>query len=187
MATAGPNFVGLAIEDASVGTSFWNFLSRLKAADTSYANCVGDIVATTSSRIKATNLNFSFPTGTTITGIEVNILRATDTAPTVHVNCKDLEVKLLIANTVSGNNKADTSTTYTTTLTNVTYGGPGDLWGLTPTLSDVVNTGFGVAFRSTLFTDNATMATILIDSINVTLYVTLPSLTKTLLLIGVGP
>lgn len=190
MATAGPNFVGSATDDTSVGTIFWSNVSRVKAADVSYATAVGDVVTTTTSRIKATQLNFSFPTGTTVTGVEVNIKRATDTSPTVNVTCKDLEVRLLLAGVVSGNNKADTSTAYTTTLTNITYGGPGDLWGLTPTLADVVNTGFGVSFRTTLFTDNATAAAVLVDSISMTLYVTLPSpstLPKNLLLNGVGP
>ncbi len=82
---------------------------------------------------------------------------------------QDSTVQLLKAGSASGSNKA-VSTGWKPTLTTVTYGGPGDLWGTTWTPTDIDNTGFGIQFvAKNVATATATAA---LDYIGITVYYT---------------
>jgi len=65
-------------------------------------------------------------------------------------------VKLVVGGTVSGNNKAATSTKWPTSDGSVSYGGAADLWGLTLSASDVNGSGFGVVLSATSSGTNGT-------------------------------
>jgi hypothetical protein len=84
-----------------------------------------------------------------------------------------MEVQLIKGGAISGNNKADTVTTYGTSDATITYGGDGDLWGLSLTAADVNASNFGVNFRcqhvALAVTKNAQ-----VDQIRVQVFYTLP-------------
>jgi len=82
---------------------------------------------------------------------------------------QDGTVQLLKAGTAVGNNKA-VSTSWSPTLTTVTYGGPGDLWGTTWNATDIDNTSFGLQFIAKNVASSA--ATAAIDYISITVYYT---------------
>lgn len=56
----------------------------------------------------------------------------------------DETISLMIGGSVVGSNKAITTTTWGASSV-VTYGGSSDLWGLTPTVSEINASDFGVA------------------------------------------
>ena len=57
----------------------------------------------------------------------------------------DYQIKIVKSGTIGTTNKADTVTTWPSTLTYVSYGSSADLWGETWTSSDINNSNFGIA------------------------------------------
>lgn len=90
------------------------------------------------------DFNCVIPVGATIVGIKVTIPRFNAGTGTV----QDNSVRLVIGGVVVGTDEATAIDWSTAGYEVVTYGGPTDLWGLTPTPADI-NTnglsGFGVA------------------------------------------
>jgi len=117
----------------------WYQQSRITAADGLLVMSYGFNIGDYSPYLCTLNYGFAgVPSGATITGIGVTLnRRGTD--------FKDYSVKLIKSGTIQGNDKADTATTYPSTLTDATYGGDGDLWGLTLTDTNVKASNFGVA------------------------------------------
>jgi hypothetical protein len=75
-------------------------------------------------------------------------------------------VSLIIGGSVSGDNKAATSTKWPTTEADASYGGSADKWGLTPSAAQINASNFGVALSVKNF--GATGATASVDCIEVT-------------------
>lgn len=75
---------------------------------------------------------------------------STGTLAGTNNNMYDYSVKLAIAGTISGSNYAVTGVNWATlngeSYGHYHYGGPSDLWGLTPSEADVENSGFGFGF-----------------------------------------
>jgi hypothetical protein len=100
--------------------------------------------------LKVTGFDFSaIPNNATINGIVVEIELSANVSDGGGggERVMDNTIQLLIANTPSGSNKARTSSfrwPLTTSEAYVTYGSSTDLWGLTPTASDIKNSNFGV-------------------------------------------
>ncbi|UOF77207.1 tail tubular protein a tubular protein [Caudoviricetes sp.] len=142
----------------------WQTPSNASTSNDSYTIYGG--ANTNSTTLTATNFNASVPSGATITGIETRIERKSNFAST----WKDLQVQLVKGGSASGTDKADTSTTYTTSDVTVTYGGSSDLWGNTLSQSDVNATNFGIAFRAQNTT--TTNAFCSVDMIQIKVYYT---------------
>jgi hypothetical protein len=97
---------------------------------------------TASDFLDITGFAMAIPAGVTINGITVdsNCYRSGGTTG----NVRDNTVQLIIGGTATGNNKA-TATSWATGTTNIyTFGGAADLWGLTPTVSQLNASNFGV-------------------------------------------
>lgn len=168
MATAGPNYIGTggATNDASVGLRAWTNLANVEGSTQgTHATAVSVSNVADSQRLKGQGFGFAIPAGAAITGITVEVRRYQSAANL----SQDLEVRLLIADALSGSNKA-TTTSYPSPSTNAayaTYGGPADTWGIAGlTGADINNALFGVAFRAT--GGNGTGTTVGVDAIRVT-------------------
>ena len=127
------------------------------------------------------SFNFNIPSTATIVGIELTYLRQVTLASAV-----DQSIKLVIGGAVVGTDHASGAPWSETGYTSITYGGPTDLWGATPTPAQInANgaTGFGVAISGNIsaitgahggaiFVEGTTYGTNLPV---VTVYYTLPS------------
>lgn len=82
--------------------------------------------------------------GKQIDGIEVQVVGQGQTGS--GRNLLDSDVQLIIGGSLTGANKADLTTQWTTTATR-TYGGAADKWSLTPDDSDIASSTFGVGVR----------------------------------------
>lgn len=150
MASSGPNNPGTGADDAGTGGFAWTNPGNILASDNSYATRLFPGNGATTHYLKATNFGFAIPAGATIDGIVLEIERKCVVNSALN-NAKDAIVKLVKGGTVSGNDKADTSTRWPTSDTYATYGASNDLWGLSLTDSDVNSSTFG-AVLSALFT-----------------------------------
>jgi hypothetical protein len=96
-----------------------------------------------SNYLQATNLGFAIPVGATIVGILPSIIRDGEIAGAVFDN----KVQLVKAGVIQAPNKASLSAWANTKVTE-TYGGTEDLWSNTWTVSDINNSGFGIALSA---------------------------------------
>jgi hypothetical protein len=135
--TSGPNG-GSSFTQSADGNDSWTNLSNLSVEDGVSASCDLSSVGDSNTLLIKT---FGFSTSGTINGIQVDIKHQSFGA----VGAKDLSIKLLIAGVASGNNKASGTNWPNGALTYASYGNNLDLWGLSPTSSDINDSGFGVA------------------------------------------
>lgn len=182
MASQGPNSGGTFANDPGSGVT-WSTPSNAASSNNSYALFAGAPNFTqTTVYLKATNYGFSIPSGSTINGIEVIIERKA-AINTLVSYVKDNTVKLYKAGTITGSDKADTSTKWPTSDTDKTYGSSSDLWGDSWTDSDINNSGFGVGIKVTTTGGGGGKdpnVTASIDWIRITVYYTVSSgVTKT--------
>lgn len=157
MSTAGPNAPGTMASDNSVGTATWALPDNAKTSDDTrtYAQALAGTIEY-SYYLKATNFGFAIPTGATIDGISVSFERyGHNTGEQQYV--RDAIIKLVKNDTVSGDNKAATSTRWPNTEGVYTYGGASDLWGNTLTASDVNANNFGAVLQ-VVITNNTKMS-----------------------------
>lgn len=170
MATAGPNYAGTGANDAAVGVTAWSTPGNITASDDSKATTASSNAQT--NYLKATNFGFAIPTDATIDGIEVSIERVKVGSGETS-SCVDTVVSLVIEGTVSGSNLADTVTQWPTTDGVKTYGGASNLWGLTPTPSQLNASTSGAVLSAT----TALLTAARVDAITMTVYYTpVPSL-----------
>lgn len=108
------------------------------------------------------------PAAATITGIALTIHRA-GAFNLWHV---DQTVRLLNAGAMVGDNKASAAE-WPSTLTDVTYGGPGDLWKTTWSVAEVNATGFGAAYVAT-YAGSAGNGAFSVDSMRITVFYSCP-------------
>jgi len=137
--TSGANVTG-------VGTLVWTNPGNVVSDNNSYATA-GAATGQTN-YLEATGYGFAIPTDATISGITVVIRRLGTTGGGNDV--RDAVVSLIKAGTVTGDNKADTGTDWTTTETPITYGNDGDLWGTSWTPAQINASNFGVALSASL-------------------------------------
>lgn len=125
--------------------------------------------------LEGTGYGFSIPTGATIQGIEVQVHRYKFTAKQGSVT--DKLVQLLIGGALSGANRSKSASWKNSNPGWVTFGGPTDLWGLTPTVAQINASNFGVALQAHLSTPagsgSSAQALAGVNSIQVTVYYTL--------------
>lgn len=153
----------------------WNNPGNITADDTNYATAA--LTGNETSRyLRARDFGFTIPTGATITGISVTIMR--QSSSNAGGNSVDDNVVRLMKNlTLAGNNYA-TTTDWPTTMSAANYGtGTTDMWGTTWTEADINNANFGLYFRVTNESGNNRTASV--DYVEITVYYTNPAPTIT--------
>lgn len=172
MATQGPNIAGTGVDDSSVGTTTWINPGNITADDGSFATRVQGTVSADGAithYLKGTNFGFSIPTGATINGVLVEWKKKATTASGSSNRWVDKTVSLVKGGTVSGDNKADTTTNWPTTIAYASYGGSSDLWGITLTDTDVNDSTFGVVLSGNPTVPSDTSNTGSVDAVRITI------------------
>lgn len=197
MASVGPNSFGTLanndLNDPGVAI-LWTDPTNATSSNDIYATVIlnGALEPNYSQYLQGTNPSFSIPAGSTIDGIvlEVEKKSSGDTAKGFLVD-SNVQITLDGGVSFSATNLADTVTHWSTTESYITYGSSTELWGLTPSVSDVNGTGFGggivvVAGGALPFVSR----TASVDHMRVTVYYTEASgvsqIQATLLFMGVG-
>ncbi len=174
-ATSGPRDAGAGANvNGSGGTQDWSNPNNVVADDTSYATVAlqGASGSDLSKYLQATNYGFSIPSGATIDGIAVSIMRRADASAAV----KDWGLQLLKGGTIAGSNRAS-ETAWTSSLGEFTYGGAADLWGTTWTPAQINASGFGVSLYLWNSTYNNRIA--YVDYMRITVTYTAPTISIT--------
>ena len=138
-ATANPGTV--ADVSSGSGNATWTNPGNAKITDGQYAvsGSISSKGTAVTDYLEATNFGFNIPSGSTINGIGLSIVRHASGG-----NLIDDVLSLIKGGTISGNNEAS-ATAYGTSDATATYGGGGDLWGLTLAVSDINASNFGVS------------------------------------------
>jgi hypothetical protein len=139
----GPNNPGTAVNNTDVGTVPWidpGNITSLGApyASVSFSNQINQI----SNYLMATNYGFDIPAEATITGITVVINRYANNTPSL---IADQAIYLVVNDSYTGDNKADTINSWPSSLGSAVYGSSLDLWGATWTPDQINDSSFGVA------------------------------------------
>jgi len=127
-----------ADEAYSGSTIAWSNPSNVTASDDTRSIAALSPTGSKSDYLKASGFDFSaVPAGSTILGVEARVEKGLGSGSG---NCHDERVFIRVgdAGTLS-NNKADTTTNWAASDTQITYGGAADLWGLSLTQSDLTN------------------------------------------------
>lgn len=136
-------------ETGDASTAWVNPTNAQGAADSTAAtqSYSGAFPLGTPNYLKCTNFGFTtsdVPSGATINGIEFRFTKKADTASVA----LDNQVQTYKGGAVGGTNLADTSTFWSTSYTQVTYGSSSELWGRTWADTDVRASTFGVGIVS---------------------------------------
>ena len=135
----GTNIIG-------IGTVSWTNPGNIIADDTSYTTAT--LSNAISRYLQGTNYGFTIPANATINGIAVAIGRF-ESATGAGKDVQDNIVSLIKGGTLTGTNKAATSTEWPTgSPVAATYGSISDLWGTTWTPADINASNFGVALSA---------------------------------------
>jgi len=138
---------GAGANDASVGDVAWSNPGNITASDDNYASAGdGGFFPITTQILRATNFGFTtsdIPSGATILGIEVGIERRNEFSDST-----DVLVQLRTGSGRTGDDKADTGTTWPSSDAEVIYGGAADDWNAGLTDADIRGSDFGVDFRA---------------------------------------
>jgi len=129
-------------------------------ADTPAQACYTDI-------LRLSGFSFGVPSNATIRGIEVTITRRQSGT----VNRVDQLVRINVGGSNS-TNKADTSTYWPKSYTAKTYGGSTDLWGLSPTPSNINTLYLDISAKNNY---SRAGATFYVDCVGVNVYYTVPT------------
>ena len=148
-----------------IGSQAWIDPNNVKLDDGNVATCFYSSGRTTS-MIRGDNFGFAIPTDATIDGVEFKVEKSQSASSAVdkYVYLTDSNISFI------GDNKADTGTQWTGTLTSKKYGGATDKWGTTLTPAIINDSDFGVAISATL--NNSTVS---IDYLQLTVYYTTSS------------
>lgn len=177
MPSLGPSLAGTGTDIAFNSGNSWTNPGNITLNDGSYATAPYNASADTN-YLQGTNYNFLIPTGSTITGVVMEIGRKySGLGP-----CADVSVKLVKGGVVSGNNKAAAGD-WTTSDVIASYGSAVDTWGVTLGSADVNASTFGAVVASQLTTVNGGTANV--DFMRMTVYYTGGSQSRRALL-GVG-
>ncbi len=130
---------------STTGTVAWLNTGNILTADSTYAQVT--LSSATSHYLEGTNYGFAIPANATINGIVVTIQRYESGQGTGN-DVRDSNVSLIKAATITGSNKAATSTEWPLSNTVATYGANNDLWGTTWMPADINDSNFGVALSA---------------------------------------
>lgn len=116
----------------------------------------------------------SVPSGATINGVEVTITRrVSNAAGGMYPSIRDASLMVFDGAVFLGEDKADTSTDWTTPATSITYGGPTDVWALSSSTwaTILANPSWGLGL-SLSASGGISPATAYVDQVIVTVYYT---------------
>ncbi len=168
----GPNDFSSFSNNTSIGTLAWSNTSNAQLADNNYANAgqlLGLFSTINTNYLVAQGPGYAVPSFATVCGISVDIEESA-TGLTLGASAKDLSVKIVQNNTISGTEHA-LAVGWTGASSYATYGSPTDLWGLSWLPADINSAGFGVAIATHLSTGAASLfLTARVDHIRVTVY-----------------
>ena len=171
----------VSINNAAGGTDPWNNPGNALSDNNSYATMtnaallIGGTVRS-SNFLVLRNLNLSVPINAQICGVQVEI-RKTSSDNTSSNWTRDLDIRLLKNNQITGTNPANTGVNWPTTETAFTYGTNADLWGTTLNGMDVSSNGFGVAIAIESRAAGLLLPTVIsyIDAVRIRVYYYIPS------------
>ncbi len=165
--TVGPNAGSSFTQDAT-GTTGWGTMSDAISKNSVYASVSVVNSNITSHNLKIEGFGFSVPSGATINGITATVtLSKSSSFGTVTVT--DNSIRLIKADVITGSDyKRGSGSVWTTTDTDIVYGGSTDLWGTTLTSSDVNDSGFGVAVSASLNTGGSGTGSARVDFVSIT-------------------
>lgn len=154
---------GTVSSDGSVIAGIaWLNPTNVQVNDSSYATSLFVLGTLNTQYLLCTNFGFSVPGNAIVRGVQLDIVRTALLGNLV----QDNSIKLIKGGTVSGNEKA-TSTKWTTSDVDASYGGATDLWGLSLLPADVNGSTFGVAISAQTI---VTVTTAQINYITLTLF-----------------
>ena len=182
MASTGYTFPGAAANyDIAGATKQWTITTGptlkddLDATDgvdalaSAIGNTGGDSVRT--DYLYVSTFGFSIPAGSTIDGIQIRcITKSNGAGQAAQINCATNGHSIFIAGIPSGT--IDTTDIWTSddpTYTTFELGGATSLWGLTPTVSQINASDFGIGISAQ---NSAGTPTARIDSIEINIYYT---------------
>lgn len=178
MASAGPNAPGTAANNTAVGTKAWTNPNNATSSDNVRTYCSMSAAGGVghSNYLDLTGFGFTIPAGATINGVTVAIERYADSATSLsYMSVEDEVVSLVKGGTVSGDNKAATTTMWPNgsgAEAAVSYGGVSDLWGNTFTADDINSSTFGIVLQIKLVNNSGKGKRVLyayVDFISITI------------------
>lgn len=135
MPSQGPNSCSSGSTVSGGSTIAWTDPGNITASDNARATCTLNLNEV-SDDLTAKTFGFSLPDGT-VSGIEVEWEKSGGS------DLIDQQVQLIFGGAEVGNNKS-TGATWPAADTYVSYGGAADLWGWTPSPSNINDNSFGV-------------------------------------------
>jgi hypothetical protein len=174
-ASGGPTDTGfvLAGTGASVGAGAdaWSTPNNITSDTDSLASATVSVSAEDDTKfLQATSFEFVLPSSCTVTGVEVVTKLDNNGAGLLYWGT----AQLLIGGSGDGTNKATgTNPAFPESFTEVTWGGAGDMWGLTTaTLNDTNINASGFGFQLKAFEDDNRSCTAYVDWIKIKVYYT---------------
>ena len=172
MATSQKN-AGSGTDGGEFAPSTWIDTSNIVSSNNQYS-----VVALSSSAnydisntLKADQFGFDIPSLASIDGIVCTVERKASAASTI----VDYTVRILKNGSPVGTDKAATSTFWSTTEGDVSYGSPTDLWGTSWYASDINNSNFGFQIRCE-YVPGYSGSSASVDLMYITVYYTLNNL-----------
>jgi gliding motility-associated-like protein len=171
----------VSLNNAAGGTDPWNNPGNALTDNNSYATMsnaallIGGTVRN-SNYLVLRNLNISIPINAQICGVQVEI-RKFSSDNTSSNWTRDLDIRLLKNNQITGTNHANTGVNWPTSETAFTYGTNADLWGTTLNGMEVSSNGFGVAIAIESRAAGLLLPTVIsyIDAVRIRVYYYIPS------------
>lgn len=142
-------FATAASDVSGIGTVTWSSPTNAEGGGDSVYAAATLASTQVSHYLKLECGGHGVPAGATIDGVVATFRKRADAPGGMTPTITDYEVRLVLAGNVSGSsdNKA-TGDTWPDPVDVVDYGGPTDTWGLSLTVADVNDTGFGVAISA---------------------------------------
>ncbi len=172
---------GAASNNTSTGTDNWNNVGNSVSDNNQFATMTNAALliggtTRTSNFLVLQNLNLNVPVNAQICGVQVEI-RKLSSDNTASNYTRDLDIRLLKGNQVTGTNHANSGVNWPTTETVSTYGTNSDLWGTTLTGFDVSGNGFGVAISIESRAAGLLLPTVIsyVDQVRVRVYYYVPT------------
>ncbi len=171
----------VSLNNAAGGTDPWNNPGNAVTDNNSYATMsnaallIGGTVRS-SNFLVLRNLNLNIPINAQICGVQVEIRKASSDNTSSNWT-RDLDIRLLKNNQITGTNHANTGVNWPTTETAFTYGTNADLWGTTLNGMDVSSNGFGVAIAIESRAAGLLLPTVIsyIDAVRIRVYYYVPT------------
>lgn len=169
MSSSGPNSPGTMAGVIYSGGNSWGSADYAKVSDNVYTSA--GPISNRSYWLQATNFGFAIPSGATIVGIEAAVERKSSSNVAFSYITDEL-VQIIKGGTISGDNKADTSTHWPTSDGVAAYGAADALWGLSFTDTDINSSTFGFGIVALAHRSGKASPLASVDFMSMTVYYT---------------